>query len=67
MFVPLQGGNYTANLYLFLAIYPLYEKENSEKFEGQFQCFFKFSQTVGSTFNENTYEEKIGLLASKSL
>ena len=40
-----------ANLYLFLAIYPLYDQENSEKFEGQFQCFFKLSQTVGSTFN----------------
>ena len=51
MFVTLQGGNYTANLYLFLAIYPLYDKENSEKFESQFQCFLKFSQTVGSTFN----------------
>ena len=51
MFVTLQGGNYTANLHLFLAIYPLYDKENSEKFESQFQCFLKFSQTVGSTFN----------------
>ena len=50
MFVTLQGGNYTANLYLFLAIYPLYDKENSEKFENQFQCFFKLSQTDGRTF-----------------
>ena len=48
MFVMLQGENYTANLYLFLAIYNLYDKENSEKFESQ---FLKFSQTVGSTFN----------------
>ena len=50
MFVMLQGGNYTDNLYLFLAIYLLYDKENSEKIESQFQCFLKFSQTVGSTF-----------------
>ena len=35
MFVTLQGGNYMANLYLFLAIYPLYDEENSEKFEIQ--------------------------------
>ena len=28
MFVTLQGENYTANLYLYLAIYPLYHKEN---------------------------------------
>ena len=33
------GGNYTANLYLFLAIYPLYHEENSKKIESQFQCF----------------------------
>ena len=52
MFVTLQGGNYTANLYLFLAIYPLYDKENSENFLSQLQCFFKFSQTVGSTFKD---------------
>ena len=51
MFAMLQGGNCPANLYLFLAIYPLYDKENSETFESQFQCFLKFSQTVESTFN----------------
>ena len=41
MFVTLQGKNYTANLYLFLAKYPLYHKENSEKFESKFQCFLE--------------------------
>ena len=43
MFVTLQGENYTANLYLFLAIYSFYHEENSEKFESQFQYFLKFS------------------------
>ena len=43
MFVTLQGENYTANCYLFLVIYPLNREENSDKFERQFQCFFKFS------------------------
>ena len=33
MFVTLQGGSNMANFYLFLAIYPLYHEENSEKFE----------------------------------
>ena len=46
MFVMLQGGNYTANLYLFLAIYPLYDQENSEKFEGQFQCFLNSARQL---------------------
>ena len=40
MFVTLQGGNYMANLYLFLVIYPLNHEENSEKIERQFQCVF---------------------------
>ena len=43
MFVTLQWENYTANLYLFLVIYPLNHEENSEKFERQFQCFFSNS------------------------
>ena len=37
MFVTLQGENYTAKLYLFLAIYSLYQTENSGKFESKFQ------------------------------
>ena len=41
MFVTLQGENYTANSCLFVAMYPLYYKENSDKFESQFQCFFE--------------------------
>ena len=50
MFMTLQGENYTAKLYIFLMIYSLYHKENSGKFESQFQQILKFSQTVGSTF-----------------
>ena len=50
MFVTLEGENYTANFYLFLVIYPLNHKENSEKFERQFQCCFKSSYIVGSIF-----------------
>ena len=37
MFVTIQRENYTAKLYLFLVIYSLYHKENSEKIENQFQ------------------------------
>ena len=33
MFMTLQGENYIAKIYVFLMIYPLYHKENSEKFE----------------------------------
>ena len=58
MFVTLQGENYTVNLYLFLAIYPLYHKENSEKFESQFQCYLKFGKIVGSTFNSEYLKSK---------
>ena len=41
MFVTLQKENYTANLYLFLAIYPLYHEENSERFEESVSMFKK--------------------------
>ena len=41
MFVTLQGEYYTANFYLFLVIYPLNHKENSERIERQFQWFFQ--------------------------
>ena len=41
MFVTLQAEYYMANVYLFLAMYPLYPKENSEKFESQYQFFFE--------------------------
>ena len=48
------GKLYTAKLFVFLMIYSLYHKENSGKFESQFQYILKFSQTVGSTFNVRT-------------
>ena len=43
MFVTRQGDNYMAKLYLFLATYALYHKENSGKFESQ---LFRFRNSA---------------------
>ena len=46
MFATLQGENYTANLYSFLAIYPLYDKENSERFDSRFIVFLNSARQL---------------------
>ena len=64
MFVTLRGKIYTVNSYVFQAIYPF--KEDSGKFESQFQWILKFSSKVGSTFNEcpGVYSSHYGTCSS---